>query len=186
MARPKITGRSTSVAAAFVQAIIPRSDDEQKRLDIYGRVGITAGKCVYCGVGSTDVDHFIALVKGSRPSGYFHTTANIVPACGTCNQSKSGQHWLKWMTTSRSKRSLRARGVPDIDHRVEILKRFAEEAAQEAADLEQMRQAAGPVEWDTYWAAFDEIKKRLAEAEALAGPIRERLDEWHRLREGKA
>lgn len=97
-ARPRISGRMTSLAHAFVHAIIPRCVDPQKQRQLFERAGIKPSECVYCGASATDSDHFRGLVKGGRPSGHFHTPDNLVPSCGTCNQSKGAADWRKWMT----------------------------------------------------------------------------------------
>jgi hypothetical protein len=95
----------SSLAAVFVQAIIPRRVDKAAQAALYERFGIAPKECVYCGGTATDEDHFRAIVSGGRPSGYFHTAENIVPSCGPCNQSKSGSDWRAWMESSTAKNS---------------------------------------------------------------------------------
>ncbi len=95
--KPKITNRITSLASIFVQAIIPRSADIANLRVGLEIVGIHPDECAYCGARSSDLDHFFALVKNNRPSGYFHNARNLVPSCGTCNQSKGGHPGEKWM-----------------------------------------------------------------------------------------
>ena len=75
-ARPKITGRSSSLAAVFVQAIIPRSSDVDELAQGLERFGIARDQCAYCGARGSDLDHFFAIVKNKRPSGYFHCAKN--------------------------------------------------------------------------------------------------------------
>lgn len=49
-------------------------------------------KCAYCGeVNTLQQDHFVALSKGGE-----YTKNNIVPACGSCNNSKHGNDFFDW------------------------------------------------------------------------------------------
>jgi 5-methylcytosine-specific restriction endonuclease McrA len=49
-------------------------------------------KCAYCGKESNlSQDHFIPLSKGGE-----YTINNIVPACGSCNSSKSNKDFFEW------------------------------------------------------------------------------------------
>jgi len=69
-ARPTITGRSTSLAHAFVHAIIPRDVDPIAQAELFAAAGIKERECVYCGALATDKDHLRGLVKAGRPSGH--------------------------------------------------------------------------------------------------------------------
>jgi hypothetical protein len=136
-------GRSTSLAAAFVHAIIPRKVDGTEQLALYNRFGINAYECVYCGKEATDEDHLRAIVKKGKPSGYFHTIGNIVPACGPCNQSKGGSDWRAWMTSLRAKGSPTKKAISGTEARVERLAKFAEVANTISMSEDQMRDAVG-------------------------------------------
>lgn len=46
------------------------------------------GRCAYCDVRATELDHIIPLSKGGD-----NTAGNLVPACFDCNRSKAGK-WL--------------------------------------------------------------------------------------------
>ncbi|MGH8756218.1 MAG: HNH endonuclease [Burkholderiales bacterium] len=85
----------------------------ESRSELYERFGINPKTCVYCGSQATDVDHFRAIVKAGKPSGYFHTTDNLVPCCGGCNQSKGGSDWKAWMN-SAAKGSPATKRVSDL------------------------------------------------------------------------
>ena len=173
--RPRITGRRTSLAHAFVHAIIPRhvNPNEQKRL--FELADINPGECVYCGTAATDSDHFRALVKAGRPSGHFHTSDNLVPSCGRCNQSKGAAEWRKWMTGNAPGSPTR-RGVTDVAHRIERLSVFESEAKKAISSTATLRETAGSELWDAYWEKLEQIGLRLYEAEADAEVIRLRLD----------
>lgn len=51
------------------------------------------GKCAYCGeLGELHQDHFVPHSKGGA-----YTKKNIVPACQSCNSSKSNKNPLDWL-----------------------------------------------------------------------------------------
>jgi 5-methylcytosine-specific restriction endonuclease McrA len=56
------------------------------------------GGCAYCGASSHDLqrDCVIALSRGGR-----YTLANVVPACSSCNASKSNDEVTSWMRRKR-------------------------------------------------------------------------------------
>ena len=121
----KITSRVSSVTNSFVQAIIPHiepTDEERaEALTVLGQSNLKGMlECVYCGAPASDWDHFRPLVKNRRPTGYIHEVRNLVPSCGTCNQSKSGQDWHVWLV-GNAKGSPKFRGVKDIAQRTERL-----------------------------------------------------------------
>jgi hypothetical protein len=142
MGRPKIRTRMSSLAAVFVQAIIPRRVDKAAQAALYERFGIDPNNCVYCGQTATDKDHFRAIVSGSRPSGYFHTAENIVPSCGPCNQSKGGSNWKTWMESATANSPTR-RNVVGTPERIAVLSAFAGAVDKPFLTAEEMRQAAG-------------------------------------------
>jgi hypothetical protein len=173
--RPKITNRISSLAAIFVQAIIPRSTDTQGANAGLEAAGIPADQCAYCGSRSSDLDHFYALVKNKRPSGYFHTARNLVPSCGTCNQSKGGLPWEKWMLGS-AKNSPATRGVPDVQERAASLRKFEAWSGLKAVSEDDLRLAVGAERWEAYWERLEEIKKLMFSAQDEADHIRQILE----------
>lgn len=173
-ARPRISGRMTSLAHAFVHAIIPRDINPQKQQQLFERAGIKPGECVYCGALATDSDHFRGLVKGGRPSGHFHTPDNLVPSCGTCNQSKGAADWRKWITGNAPGSPTR-RNIPDVAQRIERLSLFEAQSKTVAISTNNLRDAVGIELWDKYWMKLDQIRERLLEAEKDAAIIRSRL-----------
>ena len=183
MACPTIKGRGTSVTSAFVHAIVPRQDDLGARRELFERLGIDMEACVYCGDRRTDWDHLRPLVKGARSSGHFHTVHNLVPACGPCNQSRSGQDWRQWIAKSLTKESHRLQGVRDLDARKRKLCAFEAEADPLArADPDELRDVVGAKSWDQYWALLDDIKRALEAADGHTQEIREKLESWMRNR----
>ena len=170
----KITSRTSSVTNGFVQAIIPcvePSDDERR--EALAVLGMVPGNesCVYCGSPATDWDHLRPLVRGKRPTGYFNEMRNIVPACGPCNQSKGGQQWRTWMS-GNAKGSPRARGVFDLDERMDTLETF--EAWGDVKPLD-LRRLAGESLWDAYWTKLEAIERQMHDAQREAAMIRDRI-----------
>ncbi|MBU2192542.1 MAG: HNH endonuclease [Alphaproteobacteria bacterium] len=168
--RPTIKGRGTSVAAAFVHAIIPRDADDSAVAQNVERFGFKRGECVYCGSTATDTDHFFALVKGGKPSGYYHSTSNLVPACGPCNQSKGGSDWRSWLV-GNAKRSPRRRGVKDLDERISRLDQLAAEITPAQTEAEMIERVGAEL-WERYWDRLTHLKSLMAEAEKDAARIR--------------
>jgi hypothetical protein len=171
MGRPKIHTRMSSLAAVFVQAIIPRRVDKAAQAALYERFGINPNQCVYCGQTATDKDHFRAIVSGGRPSGHFHTAENIVPSCGPCNQSKSGSDWKAWMESTTAKNSPTRKNIEGTHDRIVRLSAFAKTVEKPSLTMEEMREAAGQSLWDGYWAQLDEIGRLMDQAQQDADKI---------------
>jgi 5-methylcytosine-specific restriction endonuclease McrA len=171
MGRPKIRNRMSSLAAIFVQAIIPRKVDKQAQAALYEQFGIDPKACVYCGQAATDQDHFRAIVSASRPSGYFHTAENIVPSCGPCNQSKGASDWKTWMESKTAKNSPTRKNTQGTPDRIARLAAFAGTVDKPSLTADEMRQAAGDELWDGYWAKLAEIGKLMDRAQEDAEKI---------------
>lgn len=54
--------------------------------------------------------------RGKTADGFISEIPNLVPACGTCNQSKGNKQWKAWML-SAARLSPASRGIADIDVR---------------------------------------------------------------------
>jgi hypothetical protein len=169
--RPKIRTRISSLAAVFVQAIIPRKVDKAAQAALYERFGIDPTKCVYCGQTATDKDHFRAIVRGGRPSGYFHTAENIVPSCGPCNQSKSGSDWMSWMESTTAKNSPTRKNIEGTRDRIAKLMAYAGSVDEPSLTAQEMREAAGGSLWDGYWNRLEEIGRSMDRAQQDADTI---------------
>ena len=115
-----IAGRSSSITNAFFNAIIPIiSPSEEEELEALKILGMdpTDIRCSYCGDKSTEWDHLRPIITDQRPTGFITEIANLVPACGKCNQSKGKSDWRKWMVSS-AKLSPKTRGKTDIEDRM--------------------------------------------------------------------
>jgi hypothetical protein len=170
----KITSRTSSVTNGFVQAIIPCLEPtDAETTEALLVLGIDSGNptCVYCGSPATDWDHLRPLVKGKRPTGYFTGIRNLVPACGPCNQSKSGQDWRAWIS-GPAKGSPKSRGITDLASRIAALESFE---AWSRHDPIEMREIVGSETWDSYWARLEAIECQMHDAQREAVAIRAKI-----------
>ncbi|MEP9361011.1 HNH endonuclease [Sphingomonas sp. KR3-1] len=170
----KITSRVSSVTNGFVQAILPDAPPTAAEIaEAAAILGMDASdlRCVYCGVRSTDWDHLRPLVRGKRPTGYLNNIRNLVPACGPCNQSKSGQDWRNWME-GNARGSPTTRGVEDLPGKIAALQRFEQWEGRPSADLKAI---AGAERWERYWEKLAEIERLMFEAQKDAEVIRARI-----------
>jgi hypothetical protein len=167
----KITSRTSSITNSFVQAIIPNAAPTEAELqEILQFFGMTADnkKCVYCGTYATDWDHLRPLVRAKRPTGFLNEPRNIVPACGPCNQSKSGADWQKWIV-STAKGSPATKKVGDLDLRVQQLQAFEQWGNISALKFEEV---ISPDVWHAYWELHAEIIEKMKAAQLEADKIR--------------
>lgn len=173
---PRIRTRLSAVTNSFVQAILPGSAPTEAQMSQTLRQlgqSWTNRSCVYCGARSTDFDHFQAIVRGRRPSGYLNEARNLVPACGTCNQSKGSRDWRDWML-GEAKNSPTSRKIPDIEERLELLDAFAEWASCRAGDLVRHVE---PQLWRSYWNKLDQIESLMLNAQVEADRVRRQIEE---------
>lgn len=79
-------------------------------------------ECVFCGGPEPKRwDHLVPLKEGGET-----VIGNIVPACQPCDDSKQHTHFEKWMLGNALK-SPKSRGIPDLDQRIQELKRYTEQ-----------------------------------------------------------
>src|SRR5829696_2229457 len=141
-----IDGRTSSITAAFFKAItpvvVPKDDEVDEAL---GLLGMARGQCVcaYCGDKYTEWDHFRPVVVEKRPTGYITEIANLVPACGKCNQSKGARPWRDWMLSTTAE-SPTKRGIPDVGERIARLEAFERWRSPTKVDYVS---AVGPERW---------------------------------------
>jgi 5-methylcytosine-specific restriction endonuclease McrA len=172
MPRPvKITGRTSSITHAFVNGIIPRVSPTEEEvasvLEILELNEIDL-RCAYCGDPSTEWDHMRPLISRRRPTGYISEIANLVPACGKCNQSKSGASWKQWMLGT-ARRSPATRGTAGIEERVRRLERFEAWRQPTVFDFESV---VGSALWSRHWANWQRLYDLMHECEETAQEIR--------------
>ncbi len=169
-----IMSRTSSVTNGFVQAIIPSveptTEEVVEALAVLGMTLETV-ECIYCGAAATDWDHLQPLVRKKRPTGYINEIRNLVPACGPCNQSKSGADWHRWIQSS-ARNSPRTKGIPDLADRIERLQRFVAWGKVEALDLCGL---AGAEAWAAYWEHLGAIERAMKEAQTNAVQVQKAI-----------
>ena len=172
----KITGRSSTITAAFVSAIIPAiepTDDEiLEALEILGMDEHNV-RCAYCGDPMTEWDHLRPLVSQQKPTGFITEIGNLVPSCGKCNQSKGNKPWREWMLGNAG-RSPRARGVADISERVKRLDAYERWRSNDPKNFERMVPADI---WAQHWANWQAVCALLSESQKTAAKVRAAIEE---------
>ena len=167
-----IKGRSSSITAAFIQAIVPVVEPTDAEVDEAIRIlGMNRGRCVcaYCGDPRTEWDHFRPLVTEQRPTGYITEIANLVPACGKCNQSKGSKPWRAWIM-SDARRSPKTRDVPRLNDKVSRLEAYEKWREPQKIDFVAL---VGPVLYDQHWGNWKELLQLMDKAQKLAISVRE-------------
>ena len=171
-----ITSRTSSITNAFVQSIIPCVEPTDEEVDhALAILGMTRDNivCAYCGDKASDWDHLRPLVRNKRPTGFITELANMVPACGPCNQSKSGQDWRKWML-GNAQNSPKTRGVHDLQIRVKRLETYERWGNVRPIDF---RAITGEELWDQHWNRLDEITGLMRAAQEEVASIRVVIEE---------
>lgn len=169
-----MVARKSSVTNAFVNAVIPiippTHAEIEKALCILGMTHEDV-RCAYCGDRATEWDHLRPLVVDRRPTGYISEIANLVPACGKCNQSKGNKHWRKWMLSS-ARLSPTGRGVSEIPARVAKLEAYE---AWRNPTLIPFPEVVGPEEWEAYWRLCEAVVAEMAQCQQVADRIKTKV-----------
>ncbi len=171
-----MVSRKSSITNAFVSAIIPviapTYDEIERALKILAMEPDDV-RCAYCGDQSTEWDHLRPLVIKRRPTGYISEIANLVPACGKCNQSKGNKQWRDWIL-SNAKLSPTGRGKGDITERSARLEAFEEWLSPIQVDFDTI---VGHEEWEKYWNLCEELVGELHKCQQVADRIRAQVIE---------
>jgi len=166
--------RKSSITNAFVNAVIPVVPPTHAEIAEALRIleqDLNDVRCAYCGDMTTEWDHFRPLVLNRRPTGYISEIANLVPACGKCNQSKGNKNWRAWML-SAAKLSPTGRGVADVGMRVARLEEFERWRAPVVVDFEGI---LGKEEWARYWAMCEAVIGEMRKCQDVADLLQERV-----------
>lgn len=174
----KITGRSSSITNAFINAVIPAvppSDaDIQEALKILGMTSDNIA-CVYCGDPHSEWDHLRPLVKEQRPTGYITEIQNLVPACGKCNQSKGNKYWRDWIN-SKADKSPTTRGIKGLELRVQRLLDYEQWRRPTHVDFDSIIDAdLLAAHWTNWEGILNKMKEAQSHAEQLRIALREAL-----------
>lgn len=170
--------RKSSITNAFVNAVIPSipptHEEIEQALAILG-MDPTDVRCAYCGNQATEWDHLRPLVFQRRPTGYVSEIANLVPACGKCNQSKGNKPWREWMV-SKARLSPTGRGVTGVAERMARLEGFETWRPPTKIDFATI---VGSSDWEAYWSScervIDELRQCQQVADSILAKIRARL-----------
>ena len=166
-----VTGRSSSITNAFINAIIPTIEPtEAEELEALRILGMDPDniRCAYCDDKATEWDHLRAIISNQEPTGYITEIANLVPACGKCNQSKGKSHWRAWMEGT-AKLSPTTRGVPDIKDRIARLAAY--EAWRKPKQID-FAAVVGPEMWQRHRKNWRDVLDLLKKSQELASEIR--------------
>ncbi len=169
-----MVSRKSSITNAFVNAVIPvippSLEEIEHALEILGMQHDDV-RCVYCGDRSTEWDHLRPLVLNRRPTGYVSEIANLVPACGKCNQSKGNKPWREWMLSS-ARLSPTGRQLADVAERVARLARFEQWRAPMQVNFAAI---VGQDAWDHYWSLCERVIDELKQCQAVADAMQEQI-----------
>jgi hypothetical protein len=178
-----MVSRKSSITNAFVNSVIPvitpTIEEIDQALTILG-VDPADCRCVYCGDKSSEWDHLRPLVVQRRPTGFVTEIANLVPACGKCNQSKGNKPWRDWMM-SKAKLSPTGRGLVNVAERVGRLDAF--EKWRPPMQLE-FASVLGNEDWENYWSMCEKVTEELRECQKVADAMRTRIVESLGLEKG--
>jgi hypothetical protein len=172
----KITGRTSSITNSFVNAIIPVIEPNEaeiiEALTILGLDPLDL-RCAYCGDKSTEWDHLRPLIRGKQPTGYISEIANLVPACGKCNQSKGNKYWKDWMLSS-AKLSPKTREIEDISARIQALEAYEAWKTIEPIDIVAL---VGSEVWEAYMQKRQLLMDAMRDAQEAAELVKKSIAE---------
>ena len=166
-----VAGRTSTISNSFVNGIVPyfmpTAEEVEQALNV---LGMTADdvRCSYCGDRASEWDHLRPLVSGKEATGHITEIANLVPACGKCNQSKGAQHWRAWMTGD-ARQSPATRQVPDLEARVRRLEIYEARFKARHVKLDELVGADLMLRHRTN---RDQLLRLMHESEVLAREIR--------------
>ena len=99
--------------AVFLEDLCPKLRNRRWRKSLHE---FTANSCIYCGKNSESIDHVIPRSRGG-----LSTTDNCVPACLSCNGSKTDNDAFEWYRKQRfydPRRSMAIRAWTEGDLRL--------------------------------------------------------------------
>jgi hypothetical protein len=171
-----MVSRKSSITNAFVNAVIPvivpTIEEIEQALVILGMDPADV-RCAFCGDKSSEWDHLRPLVLNRRPTGYVSEIANLVPACGKCNQSKGNKPWRVWIV-SKAKLSPAGRKLANIADRVARLETYEKWRPATKVDFEAI---LGREDWEKYWAMWTAVNETLSQCQEVAELLRTRVAE---------
>jgi len=150
-------------------SVAPNEKEVHKVLELLG-MNEKNIRCAYCGGKHTEWDHLKPFVEDRKPTGYYTSIRNLVPACGKCNQSKGNENWREWMEN----KFLLAEGFAERFH---CLEKYEEWAQMVPIPVEKI---LGTKVWNDYFERCNQIvtemKTAQDEAKRLAAIIHQYLE----------
>jgi hypothetical protein len=180
-----MVSRKSSITNVFVSSLVPIVPPTIEEIEqVLAILGMEPNdvRCAYCGSNASEWDHLRPLVLQRRPTGFISEIANLVPACGKCNQSKGNKPWRDWML-SGAKLSPTGRRLADVAERVARLETFERWRTPTKIDFES---AVGTEDWEKYWALCEKVNEELRQCQDVANTMRTRIIEHLRLRESRS
>ena len=101
--------------AVFLEDLCPKLRDRRWRKSLHE---FTGNRCIYCGNNSESIDHVLPQSKGG-----LSITENCVPACLSCNGSKTDNNAFEWYRKQRfydPRRSMAIRAWTEGDIRLAL------------------------------------------------------------------
>ncbi len=175
-----ITGRSSSITNAFVNALIPVVfPTEAEVTEALAVLGMSSDdvRCAYCGDPYSEWDHLRSLVIDQKPTGYISELANLVPSCGKCNQSKGKKPWRQWIL-SKAPRCPSTRGITDLDIRISRLESYEKWRKPLKMDFEAI---VGRELWTQHWQNWKETLQQMRKSQEYADTLKQEILRHHGL-----
>lgn len=169
-----MVSRKSSITNAFVNALLPNTPPTAEEIELALQIlkmEPTNLRCSYCGDKASEWDHLRPIVVNLRPTGYISEIANLVPACGKCNQSKRNATWRDWMLSSASL-SPTGRGLKNV---LELMARLEENERWKSPTKLDFEQILGKETWQKYWAMWDAINIELRTCQEFADDLRDKI-----------
>jgi hypothetical protein len=102
------------------------------------------------------------------PTGYISEIQNLIPSCGKCNQSKGNKDWWIWIISDAPK-SPKARGVSDLEARINRIKDYMEWRKPTLVDFEMV---VGADLWNEHWSNCQKVQNLLVESQKISDRIK--------------
>ncbi len=119
--------------AVFLEDLCPKLRDRRWRKSLHTYTGKS---CIYCGKNSESIDHVLPRSKGG-----LSITENCVPACLSCNGSKTDNDAFVWYRKQRfydPRRSMAIRAWTEGDIRLALrLLKWAQPKQNETCDSQK-------------------------------------------------
>ena len=170
-----MVSRKSSITNAFVNAVVPTIPPTDAEIEeALKMLGMDAEHvcCAYCGDAFTEWDHLRPLVVNRRPTGFVSEIANLVPACGKCNQSKGNQPWKSWMLGKAKGSPTGRKKVEGLPDRVSRLEKYEQWRAPVRIDFESI---LGRDTWEHYWSLCEKVNEEMKQCQAVADALRARI-----------